>query len=93
MFMPDDWQVRLPEEAWVFSERTPAVSTRGLVQGAVLRHGQGRVAVFGEAAMFTAQTSVRNGIVRPMGMNHPGASENTQFLLNVAHWLSGLLGP
>ena len=41
-----------------FTSTTPSESTRGLLQGAVLRHGQGRVAVFGEAAMFTAQTQV-----------------------------------
>jgi hypothetical protein len=47
------------------------------------------VAVFGEAAMFTAQVSGANR--RPMGMNDPGAPENAQFLLNVLHWLTGLL--
>jgi hypothetical protein len=89
--MPDDWVVLLPSEAWEFDDTTPKVSARGLLQGAVLRHGAGRVAVFGEAAMFTAQNSVRDGVARPMGMNHPAASENAQFVLNVLHWLSGLL--
>jgi hypothetical protein len=27
-----------------------------------------------------------------MGMNRPDAPENAQFLLNVMHWLSGLIG-
>jgi hypothetical protein len=40
--------------------------------------------------MFTAQSSIRDGAVRSMGMNHPSASENAQFVLNVMHWLSGL---
>jgi hypothetical protein len=26
-----------------------------------------------------------------MGMNHPSAAENAQFVLNVMHWLTGLL--
>jgi hypothetical protein len=47
------------------------------------------VAVFGEAAMFSAQLA---GPARmPMGMNHPLAKQNTQFALNVMHWLSGML--
>jgi hypothetical protein len=41
-------------------------------------YGSGRVAVIGEAAIFSAQV--------------PEASRNAQFLLNVVHWLTGLLG-
>jgi hypothetical protein len=91
MSMPDDWQVFLPVEAGEFDETTPVISARGLVQGAVLHFGRGRVAVFGEAAMFTAQTWVRDGVTGQMGMNHPSAAENPQFIVNVMHWLSGLL--
>jgi hypothetical protein len=28
----------------------------------------------------------------PMGMSAPGAEQDAQFLLDVMHWLSGLLG-
>jgi hypothetical protein len=92
MRMPDDWAVLFPREAARFTSTTPSESTRGLLQGAVLRHGQGRVAVFGEAAMFTAQTQVLGEtVVYRMGMNDPEASQNAQFVLNVLHWLSGLL--
>ena len=92
MRMPDDWTVFFTEEAAKFTSTTPSESTRGLLQGAVLRHGQGRVAVFGEAAMFTAQTQVLGDtVVHRMGMNDPEASQNAQFVLNVLHWLSGLL--
>ena len=48
-----------------------------------------RVAVFGEAAMFSAQLAGPDK--RQMGMNAPIASKNPQFLLNVMHWLSGKL--
>lgn len=90
--MPDDWVVLLPQEAWKFAADTPQVSTRGLVQGAVLRHGKGRVAAFGEAAMFTAQTITRpDGSVARAGLNDPEAPHNAQFVLNVLHWLAGLL--
>jgi len=68
---------------------TPRVPISGWLQGAALRVGRGRVAVFGEAAMFSAQLA---GPQRaPMGMNAPIAAQNPQFLLNLLHWLSGLL--
>jgi hypothetical protein len=60
-----------------------------MLQGAVVRSDKGRVAVFGEAAMFSAQVSGPDR--RPAGMNDPAAPQNAQFLLNVLHWLSGLL--
>lgn len=91
LHMPDDWQVYLPGEAWEFDTRTPTVSTAGLIQGGVLRYGKGRLAVFGEAAMFTAQTAVKDGIAKQMGLNHPEATDNAQFVLNVMHWLTGQL--
>lgn len=79
-----------PKVASQFDEQTPSVAGAGLLQGAVLAFGKGRVAVFGEAAMFSAQLG--GGARRvPMGMNDPAAPQNPQFLLNVMHWLSGLL--
>jgi hypothetical protein len=80
-----DSVVLLPAVAWEFSSQTPRIPGDGLLQGAVLEHGKGRVAVFGEAAMFSAQVSGAER--RPMGMNMPGAEQNPQFLLNVMHWL------
>lgn len=91
MYMPENWKVLFPSEAGAFDEGTPLVSTRGLIQSCVLRFGAGRVAVFGEAAMFTAQTWVQDGVVGRMGLNDPEAGENAQFVLNLMHWLSGLL--
>jgi hypothetical protein len=81
--------VLLPEVAWQFSRLTQRVPASGMLQGAALSFGKGRVAVFGEAAMFSAQLA---GPTRsPMGMNDPTASRNPQFLLNVVHWLDGIL--
>jgi hypothetical protein len=79
----------MPEVAWQFSPLTPRMRADGLLHGAVLRHGRGRVAVFGEAAMFSAQLAGPDR--RPMGMNDPTAPQNVQFLLNVVHWLTGVL--
>ncbi len=78
-----------PQEAWRFTEATPRRSAAGWLQGGTLVVGRGRVAAFGEAAMFSAQTA--DG--RPMGMNHPLAAQNWRLVLNAMHWLSGLLPP
>ena len=77
-----------PERAWKFYDSTPKRDIGGWSQGALLEVGKGRVALFGEAAMFTAQIS---GNGRQMGMSSPMASQNHQFLLNVMHWLSRIL--
>ncbi len=78
----------MPDTAWAFRPWTKKIDVGGWSQGAYRKFGQGRVAVFGEAAMFSAQISGRG---RKMGMNHPVASQNWQFLLNVIHWLDGIL--
>lgn len=72
-----------------FEASTPRDPVGGWYQGAVMRVGKGRVAVFGEAAMFSAQLAGPNKTA--MGMNAPAAAKNPQFLLNVMHWLSGKL--
>jgi hypothetical protein len=79
----------MPEVAWQFSKLTPSMAASGMLQGAVVKFGKGRVAVFGEAAMFSAQ--VAGPSRSPMGMNDPTAPQNAQFLLNALHWLTGLL--
>ena len=72
-----------------FEADTPRVDVSGWSQGAVVKIGRGRVAVFGEAAMFSAQLAGPEK--RPMGMNDPAAKQNPQFLLNVLHWLVGVI--
>ncbi len=64
----------------------PRVPIAGWYQGALLACGAGRVAVFGEAAMFSAQLAGPDRL--PMGMNAPVAAENHRLLLNVMHWLT-----
>jgi hypothetical protein len=89
MTIRNDVTMLMPVVAWQFSDSTPRTSARGLLQGAAIPFGRGRVAVFAEAAMFSAQLAGANR--NPMGMNHPEAAQNPQFLLNVLHWLSGIL--
>jgi hypothetical protein len=82
-----NYEILLPETAWEFTKLTPRLSAEGFVQGAYLRYGSGRIVVFGEAAMFTAQRYGNN----KFGMNAKTASQNLQFLLNTIHWLDGLI--
>jgi hypothetical protein len=65
--------------------KVKSVPIEGWSQGAIMNVGNGRVAIFGEAGMFTAQ--LLPGQER-MGMNAPGAEQNFQLVLNVVHWLS-----
>ena len=58
----------------------------GWAQGAVREVGQGRVAVFGEAAMLSAQVAGPNRV--PAGMNAPGAEQNATLLRNLVRWLT-----
>lgn len=76
----------MPDVAWEFEPETPAMDVAGWSQGSVMGFGRGRVAVFGEAAMFSAQRAGPNR--SPMGMNAPVASQNAQFVLNVIRWLT-----
>ena len=79
----------LPDTAWVFDTNTIKFSAEGWSQGAYKKYGKGRIVVFGEAAMFTAQLAGPQKI--KTGMNNEVAPENYQLLLNIIHWLDGKL--
>ena len=74
-----------PDTAWVFYENTPRVNVEGWRQGAALEYGRGRIVVFGEAALFTAQVSGENRM--PMGLNAPGGENAAPLLVNIIRWL------
>jgi hypothetical protein len=76
----------MPEVAWEFNKSTPTQSAATLSQGAYLKYGKGRIVIFGEAAMFSAQKQGKNSF----GMNQESASQNPQLLLNLIHWLDGM---
>ena len=75
-----------PKVAWKFDAETRRTQVKGWCQGATREWEKGRIAVFGEAAMFTAQQTGR----RLIGLNSPAAKQNEPFVLNVLHWLSRL---
>ena len=87
LVLPEDFISLMPVKSDDFGPATKRIPVGGWLQGAVMPFGSGRAAFFGEAAMFTAQLSDNN----PMGMNAPMAEQNFQFVLNVMHWLSGIL--
>jgi hypothetical protein len=78
----------MPAQVWQFDENTPQISVEKWCQGATLEFYKGRIAVFGEAAMFTAQYNQENNIW--FGLRASGAEQNEQFLLNTMHWLSNV---
>jgi hypothetical protein len=89
LVLPKGSILLLPEVAWQFSESTPRIPADYLLQGAIVRHGRGRVAAFGEAAMFGARLAGPDLV--PVGMNAPEARWNQRFATNVVRWLSGAL--
>lgn len=67
-----------------YGDPAPAL---GQAQGFALTVGKGRVVVLGEAGMLTAQIDPTG---QAFGMGLPG-TDDKQFVLNVAHWLTHLL--
>lgn len=76
----------VPKIPFQINSETPKMSMEGWSQGAVLEFGDGRVAVFSEAMMFTSQIYIPTG--EKHGLVSEGARQNEQFLLNVMHWLT-----
>lgn len=87
LVLPEDFISLMPVKSDEFGPDTKRIPVAGWLQGAVMPFGSGRTAFFGEAAMFSAQLSDNN----PMGMNASMAEQNFQLVLNVMHWLSGIL--
>ena len=79
----------MPKEYHKFPPGTPNIDIIGWYQGGVKLYGEGRIAFFAEAAMFTAQV-FDNGRIKA-GMNYPADQDNARLLLNIVHWLSGIL--
>jgi acetyl esterase/lipase len=75
-----------PERSWDIDDSTPTRPVDGWLQGAVMEVGMGRLAVFADATMFSAQIGAP---ARPkLGMNTPEGAGNLQLLRNVLRWLT-----
>lgn len=81
------WVVYQPEIAWEIDKNTPKILADNLYQGAYQDYGEGRLVIFGEAAMFSAQIAEENGHVFKAGMNQSDAKNNYKLLLSIIHWL------
>ena len=77
-----------PKVAWQFKETTPQKDLENKYQGAIMNFGKGKIAVFGEAAMFTAQTVTNNSGVFKVGFHSDNAPSNSNFIRNLMYWLS-----
>ena len=77
-----------PEIAWRFNDDTPSSDLENNYQGAILEFGKGKIAVFGEAAMFTAQTITNDSVTYKFGFHSEQAPNNIQFIRNLIYWLS-----
>ena len=79
-----------PKDVTAIDQMTdPHIVVDGWSQGAIQAFGKGRIAVFGEAAMFTAQLAGPDKV--PFGLNVPEAKDNLRLLLNTVRWLSSSL--
>lgn len=87
--LKNDYKIWLPAIAWEFDEKTASMSSSGLVNGAFMHYGKGRIVVFGEAAMFSAQLAGEGK--EKIGMNNRNAKQNPQLLLNIIHWLDKII--
>lgn len=77
-------------QALQMKDNAQAVPIDGWYQGAILNRGKGRMAVFGEAAMFTAQVAKQYNY--KAGMNSSSAKQNHILLQNIMHWLTRVEG-
>ena len=83
----DKYLLMETDTAWVFDSQTKYIMIRDWSQGAYMKYGKGRVVMFGEAAMFSAQLAGTGQ--NKIGMNSNYADENYKLLLNIIHWLDG----
>lgn len=77
-------EIFFPAEPWRITETTLKKNAVGMLMGGVKKIGKGRIAVFSDASMFSAQIS-KGGA--KMGMNHPEAPDNQKLLINTVRWL------
>ncbi len=73
-------------KAWAIDKNTPNMSVAGWLQGAVKRVREGRLAVFSDATMFSAQIAPDRS---RLGMNTPEGRQNLRLLRNVMHLADG----
>lgn len=81
----EEYAMYSPQIAWNF-KGCKSEDITGFSQAAYMKYGKGRIIVFGEAAMFSAQYGAGLSWVK-VGMNSTEARNNYKLLLNCIHWL------
>ena len=76
-----------PEIAWQFADTTKTIDLENYAQGAVMNYGKGKLAVFGEAAMFTARDITNENGTFKVGFNSRLAPNNQQFAVRLMRYL------
>jgi hypothetical protein len=84
--LDERFKIFMPAIALQFDKNTAWVPGKGKSQGACMAFGKGRIVLFGEAAMFSAQIAAGN----KAGMNTSEGANNYLLLLSVIHWLDGV---
>ena len=83
----DGWLQWLPDTSWDLNNIEPE-SISGLAQGAFMKFREGKIVIFADGNMFSAQDTSWGG---KMGFIDPNAKYNYKLLLNIVHYLDGLL--
>ena len=76
-----------PEVAWQFADTTKTIDLENYAQGALMNYGKGRLAIFGEAAMFTARDVTNENGTFKVGFNSWLAPNNQQFAVRLMRYL------
>ncbi len=76
-----------PEVAWQFTDTTKTIDLENYAQGAIMDYGKGKLAVFGEAAMFTARDVTNENGTFKVGFNSSFAPDNQQFAVRLMRYL------
>jgi hypothetical protein len=76
-----------PEVAWQFADTTKTIDLENYAQGALMNYGKGKLAVFGEAAMFTARDITDENGTFKVGFNSRLAPNNQRFAVRLMRYL------
>ena len=76
-----------PEIAWQFEDTTKTIDLENYAQGTLMNYGTGKLAVFGEAAMFTARDITNENGTFKVGFNSSFAPDNQQFAVRLMRYL------
>ncbi len=83
--VPDGYVAIMTQSLRREAETAPKINVSGLSAGSTMKFGDGRIAMFAEAAAFSAQIVDK---IKTMGMNNPKGAKNPLFILATMRWLA-----